>query len=175
MKNIVLIGFMGTGKTSTGRLLALRLGRPFIDIDAKIEQAAGQSVSEIFANQGEYFFRQLERDMVSRVSRCTNAVIATGGGVVENTDNMRRLRKNGVIIALTATVDVILSRTSRRPTRPLLRTEDPRAVVEALLQRRAPLYAQAEFTVDTSDCTPQQVCDRIMSFLRTGGYLYGRG
>lgn len=165
---------MGTGKTSTGRLLAWRLGRLFVDIDDRIEQAAGQKIREIFATQGEDFFRRLERDAIAQVSRYTNAVIATGGGAVENGENIKRLRRNGVLIALTATVDDILARTAGRGTRPLLLHDDLRAVVEKLLARRAPLYAQAEFSLDTSGCTPQEVCDRIIKLLRTGGYLCGR-
>lgn len=175
MKNIVLIGFMGTGKTSTGRLLARRLGRPFIDVDERLELMAGQSIRQIFANQGEDFFRRLEQDVVAQVSRYTNTVIATGGGVVERSANVKRLRRNGVLIALTATVDDILVRTAGRNSRPLLQRDDPRAAVENLLARRAPLYAHAEFSVDTSGRTPQQVCDHVIQLLRTGGYLSGHG
>ena len=166
---------MGTGKTSTGQLLARRLGRLFVDIDEQIEETAGQSIRQIFATQGEDFFRRLERDVIAQVCHYTNTVIATGGGVVENRENIKRLRRNGVLIALTATVDDILTRTAGRSTRPLLLADDPRAVVERLMARRAPLYAEADFSVDTSGSTPQQVCDCVIKLLRTGGYLGGHG
>ena len=103
MKNIVLIGFMGTGKTSAGRLLAGRLNRPFIDVDKKIEQETGLAISDIFQLNGEDHFRHLEREVISRVARYTNAIIATGGGVVLKQENMVRLKNTGIIISLTAT------------------------------------------------------------------------
>ncbi|MEN6413525.1 MAG: shikimate kinase [Veillonellales bacterium] len=174
MKNVVLIGFMGTGKTSVGRLLAARLHRPFIDTDSKIEQESGITVSEMFKQYGEAYFREQEKAVIAKVSRYTNTVIATGGGVVTSAGNMTRLKRNGIIIALQASLEVILERTERCNVRPLLDCPDRRRTVAALLRAREPLYGIADFTVDTSSLSPQQITDDIMNFFRQGGYLRGR-
>jgi len=175
MKNIVLIGFMGTGKTTIGRLLASRLGRPFVDCDKKVEYENGMTIREIFEHYGEGYFRQQEQDMIAKLSRYDNAVIATGGGVVLSPENMRRLKRNGVIIALTASVETILERTGRRNTRPLLLDLLPREqIVHKLLNERGALYQKADFSIDTNSNSPQYVISEIMIFLRQAGYLRGR-
>jgi shikimate kinase len=174
MKNIVLIGFMGTGKTSTGKLLANRLGRPFIDSDRKIEMETGMAIGELFRIHGEAYFRQREKEVIAKVSRYKNTVIATGGGIVLLPENITRLKMNGVLIALTATVEVILERTGRRNLRPLLDCPEREKIVEKLLHERAELYQRAHFSIDTSNYSPQQVSDSVIDFLRQGGYLRGR-
>lgn len=174
MKNVVLIGFMGTGKTTTGRLLAARLGRQFIDIDKRIELENNMSISEMFAQHGEEYFRKKEADMIARVTRYKSAVIATGGGSVMFPENVLRLKQNGVLIALTASLEVILERTGRRTTRPLLERPDREAYIAALLQERSQVYSIADYTVDTSIGSPPQVTEKIITFLRKGGYLRGR-
>lgn len=176
MKNIVLIGFMGTGKTSTGRLLASRLGRPFVDIDRKIESECHMSVAEYFNMYGEVAFRQKEKAIIAKVARFHNSVIATGGGSIVDPENLARLRLNGVIISLTASLDVILERTGRRKgVRPLLDCENPEQVVAALLEKRAPIYQTADYLLDTSVYSPHQVTEKIIVYLRQCGYLRGRG
>lgn len=176
MKNIVLIGFMGTGKTTIGRLLASRLGRPFIDSDKRVENENGMTVREIFELYGEAHFRQKEREMIIKLSRYSNAVISTGGGVVLSNDNMRRLKKNGIIIALTASLETILERTGRRNTRPLLVDSTAREqIINKLLNERSELYQNADFSIDTNSNSPQHVITEIMLFLRQAGYLRGRG
>ena len=174
MKNIVLIGFMGTGKTSTGRLLAHKLGRTFIDTDQKIELENNLTIAEMFSIHGEQYFRRKESETIAKVSRYTCTVIATGGGVVLRPENIACLKTNGVIIALTASLDVILERTSRRNCRPLLNRPDKESFVGKMLKERADLYTIADLSIDTSNSTPQQVCDHIIAFLRQGGHLRGR-
>lgn len=175
MKNIVLIGFMGTGKTSTGRLLAARLGRPFIDVDRKIEKECAMSIPEFFRAHGEEAFRHKEKLTIAKLSRYNSSIISTGGGSVVDPDNYSKLKQNGIIISLTASVDVILERTNRRKgTRPLLDCENPRDIIAALLLERAHIYNNADFIVDTGELSPHQVVDRIIHFLRQCGYMRGR-
>ncbi|MCE5285867.1 MAG: shikimate kinase [Pelosinus sp.] len=175
MKNIVLIGFMGTGKTSTGKLLANRLSRPFLDMDKKIEIENNTTIAEMFQQYGEAYFRQKEQEMIVKAARYTNAVIATGGGAVLAEKNVAGLKSTGVIISLTASLEVILERTGRRNTRPLLNCPERAEKVAHLLSSRRGLYeAAADYVVDTSQRTPQQVVDLILSYLRQGGYLRGR-
>lgn len=173
MKNVVLIGFMGTGKSSIGRLLACRLRRPFVDTDKKIEREYGMSIPEIFQQYGEAGFRSREAAVVAKASRYTNAVISTGGGIVLSADNIKRLRTNSVIIALSASSKMILERTSRRNNRPLLNQHDREQIIIKLLNERAPLYAVGDYTVDTTNYTPHQVVEKIITFLREGGFLRG--
>lgn len=174
MKNIVLIGFMGTGKSTTGRLLARRLVRPFIDIDRRIEMKAGMSVYDIFKVYGEKHFRELEKQVIFSVSRYTNTIIATGGGAVLDSGNISRLRENGIIVLLTASPEVILERTARRNERPLLAGEDKKARIVSLLNQRQKFYDCADYKIDTSNLMPYVVVDMVVEFLRKGGYLRGR-
>lgn len=174
MKNVVLIGFMGTGKTSTGRLLASRLGRPFIDIDSKIEQEENMTVQEIFERQGEEWFRQKERSVIAKLSSNTNTVIATGGGAVLYQSNRIRLRQNGVIVCLEASVQTIIDRTAGRNSRPLLNCEDQVAKIVGLLAERHHAYSEADLIIDTSLISPQMVTEQIIDFLRQGGLLRGQ-
>jgi shikimate kinase len=173
MKNIVLIGFMGTGKTRIGRLLAGRLSCPFMDIDREIENQEGLTIAQMFSQKGEDFFRQKEREMVTRVSKESDAVVATGGGVVLFSENIGQLRATGIIICLTASVGTILERTGRRPTRPLLNQPDKEDVVRKLLAEREPLYRQAEFIVDTDHLSPRRAVEKIIDFLQQKGYYHG--
>ncbi|MDR1702942.1 MAG: shikimate kinase [Sporomusaceae bacterium] len=174
MKNIVLIGFMGTGKTSVGRLLAARLNRQFVDIDKKIEIENKMSVSEIFELHGEHHFRQLESEVIKKVARQTNVVIATGGGAVLRRENRLSLRKNGLIVSLSADLDTIAERTAPSLNRPLLEVGDKKKAIASLLAKRASLYEQADYLIDTSGYSPQYVTEKIIVFLREGGYLRGR-
>ncbi|MBP2641584.1 MAG: aroK [Firmicutes bacterium] len=175
MKNIVLLGFMGTGKTSVGRLLARQLKRPFVDVDKMIEIACGAAISEIFQKHGEKFFREQESEMIAKAASYENAVIATGGGVVLNAENIARLRCNGVLVTLTASPEVILERTAKRTTRPLLNAPDREQTVKALLENREPLYQEADYIIDTTSGSLHQIAQKIIVLLRQGGHLRGRG
>lgn len=175
MKNIVLIGFMGVGKSSTGKVLAAKLGASFIDMDLVIEAEEGISIPEIFAKYGEDYFRKKEADLVERVAIRQDTVISTGGGTIKNVQNLKRLQNSGVIVSLTADVDTILERTSHRGDRPVLDNADKgdrRAAIEKLLKEREGMYSQADFTIDTSDKSPMQVVDCIIKRLKTRGVLH---
>lgn len=165
MSNIVLTGFMGTGKTFVGRLLARRLGLAFVDCDALIEQRAGRTISEIFEREGEAAFRELERSVIMEVTARPRQVIATGGGAIKDARNVRRMRSAGTLICLAARPDVIWQRVRQYKHRPLLRTPSPRRRIEQLLAERAPFYAQAHFSVDTSDLSAAQAARRILDLL----------
>lgn len=165
--NLILIGFMGTGKTSLGKLLANRLGRGFVDLDQKIEREAGMSIPKIFELHGEKYFRELEKKAVREVSGRKNLVIATGGGTVKDAENVRLLKNSGVIICLTTDPEEIFRRTERRGERPVLDGggEERLATIKKLLAEREIFYSQADYTIDTTDWSPLQImndiCDHV--------------
>lgn len=150
LRNLILVGMMGAGKTSLGRLLAKRLNRPFYDSDCEIERRTGVKIPVIFEIEGEAGFRNRESAALEDLTRLDGIVLATGGGAVLREHNRRLLRGRGTVVYLCATVDELWRRTCHDRNRPLLRTADPRATLAALLEERDPLYrAVAHFTVDT--------------------------
>jgi shikimate kinase len=165
--NIALIGFMGTGKTAVGRVLAEKLNKDFIELDELIEQKAGKTIPEIFAQEGEIAFRELEIEAARKVAEKENKVIACGGGVVLNQINIDRLRQHSVIVYLTASPEVILKRTSSdTDERPLLVAEDKAAEVVKLLKFRQPFYQRAaDITVNTTGLDVAEVAAQIMKKL----------
>ena len=162
MKNIVLLGFMGTGKTAIGKRVAERLEMEYLDVDNIIEKEAGMSISEIFSRFGEEHFRALESKMARKVSTYENKVISTGGGIVLRKENMDNLRQGSVLICLTARPEVILARTKKGHHRPLLEVDYPLTTIKELLAYRAPFYAQADYSLDTSDLTIDQVVEEVI-------------
>jgi shikimate kinase len=166
--SIALVGFMGAGKTAVGRILAQELGKKFVELDALIEEKTGRSIPEIFRRDGEVRFRELEIEAVREVSTRKNVVIACGGGVVLNTINIERLRKESVIIYLTASPSVILRRTARdKDGRPLLNVADRAREIKKLLDFRRPFYARAaDITVNTSRLTIGGVVAKVLEALR---------
>jgi shikimate kinase len=164
-RSLYLVGMMGSGKTSTGRPLAERLGYGFVDADAVIEQAAGCSIPEIFDRDGEAGFRSLESQVLSAISQRHSLVVATGGGVVTQPENWGMLH-SGIVIWLDVMPDQLLQRLNADSTvRPLLQTADPEAALNALLNERRPLYAEADLTVVINDETPEAVADGILQLV----------
>ncbi|RCW88766.1 shikimate kinase [Paracoccus lutimaris] len=146
-RNIVLIGMMGAGKTAIGGELARRTQRPFADTDAEIERAAAMSIPEIFARDGEEFFRARESEVLGRVLALGNSVVSTGGGAWLRPENRERINQNGVAVWLDCDLETLWHRVRQRPTRPLLQTADPRGTLERLLTEREPFYALADIRV----------------------------
>jgi shikimate kinase len=150
-ENVVLIGFMGSGKSSIGRLAAKALGYQFVDTDQLIVERSGRQISEIFAEDGEEAFRELETAVIRSLVHLNRSVISTGGGAVIRAVNREMLRHAGFVVCLTASEDVIFERVSRNSKRPLLQCDNPRAVISQLLMSRREAYeAAAHCTIDTS-------------------------
>jgi len=162
MKNVFLTGFMGTGKSSVGKILAERLGCQFIDLDALIVAEAGMSIKEIFAAQGEPYFRALEADLVRRLVSEKGAVVSTGGGVVIDPENRRRMRENGVVVNLTATAQAIRERLAADNERPLLQNDNSLEKIASMLAEREPFYRDADIRIDT---TGKDVDDIVLQIL----------
>ena len=164
-RSLYLVGMMGSGKTSTGRPLAERLGYGFVDADAVIEQAAGCSIPEIFQRDAEDGFRAIEHQVLSAISQRHSLVVATGGGVVTQRENWGLLH-SGIVIWLDVVQEQLLKRLQADSTvRPLLQTEDPALALSQLLAERQPLYAEADLTVVINDETPDTVADGILQLL----------
>ena len=164
-RTVVLVGLMGAGKTKIGRRLAMRLGLPFFDSDQEIETAAGETVEEIFANRGERVFRDGERRVIARLLAKPVHVLATGGGAFMDPATRRIIAARGVSIWLRAGLDVLFARVSRRSNRPLLKTPDPRAVLAELIERRYPIYAEADVTVDSGEGPADTTASRAITAL----------
>jgi len=164
-RTVVMVGMMGAGKSSIGRRLAARLGLPFVDADAEIEQAANLSISEIFEAHGEPYFRDGERRVIQRLLDGAPKVLATGGGTFINPETRAAIGKAGVSIWLKADRDLILQRVKRRSNRPLLRTADPEATVDRLLAERNPIYAEADIHIQSRDVAHDVVIDDILAAL----------
>lgn len=167
--NVALIGFMGTGKTAVGRRLAEKLGRRFIELDSAIERKARKSIPEIFVEDGEIAFRELEIEATRELARTKHAVIACGGGIILNRINIDRLKERAVIIHLTAPPGVILKRVlGEAGKRPLLDVENPLATIRELLKFRKPLYERAaDITVNTAGLDINGVVEQIIEKLKT--------
>ncbi len=160
--NIILTGFMGTGKTTLGRLLAERLGYEFIDTDTLIETQIGQTIAELFQTEGEAAFRKLESKLVEELAQKEGLIIATGGGLVLDPNNVVALGKTGKIICLTASPEEILARVSKQQdVRPLLQEEDPQAKIIELLQQRDSTYRQFP-QLSTSKLSREELIERLV-------------
>lgn len=165
LRSLVLVGLMGAGKSSVGRRLAIRLGFDFIDADTEIEQAAGATIPEIFAEHGEAAFREGERKVIARLLEQPRIVLATGGGAFMNAETRARIRERSHSIWIKASLDVLVKRCARRSNRPLLANGDLRGTLDRLMRERYPVYAEAEFTVTSLDGPHEAVVEEILQVL----------
>jgi shikimate kinase len=166
-RSIVLVGMMGSGKSSIGRRLAARLAVPFVDADSEIEQAAGMTIAEIFERHGEPYFRAGEARVIARLLERGPQVLATGGGSFMNADTRTLIRAKAVSVWLKAELDVLMKRIKRRGDRPLLKTDDPAATLTALIAERYPVYAEADLTVASRDVPHESIVEEIVAALRS--------
>ena len=165
-RTIVLVGLMGAGKSSIGRRLAQRYGLPFIDADKEIEAAAGCTIEEIFERLGEQAFRDGERRVILRLLDDPPHVLATGGGAFIDPQIRERIKQNCISIWLYADLELLVRRVSRRNNRPLLKQGTPRDIMAALMERRYPIYAEADIRVDSADGPPEQTVQRVADALQ---------
>jgi shikimate kinase len=162
---IVLVGLMASGKTSVGRILAQRLGLGFIDADHEIETAARMTIPEFFASQGEAAFRSGEKRVIARLLRDGPRVLATGGGAYMDADTRLGIRERGVSVWLKADLDTLMRRARRRTNRPLLQTADPEATMRELMQKRYPVYAEADVCVQSIDGPHDATANAVLEAL----------
>jgi len=156
------VGFMGTGKTVVGNAAARALDFAYVDTDDLIEQKAGKPITRIFAEDGEPHFRDLETEVIRSLVSLDRHVIATGGGCVQRDENWEAMRRAGLVVCLAARPEAIFERTRHETHRPLLQTPDPMARIRELLDRRAPFYARADHSIDTSDLKPYEVVAQLL-------------
>lgn len=160
--NIALVGFMGTGKSTVGQLVASMLHFRFLDTDSMIEGMAGRKISDIFAAEGEARFREYEQQVVQKLETIENTVIATGGGLIANAANLANLRQHALVVCLWATPETIMKRVGHQSHRPLLRVENPLEKIRSLLQERAPFYKQADVLLSSDFRRPKEVAVHVV-------------
>ncbi|MBN9261404.1 MAG: shikimate kinase, partial [Hyphomicrobium sp.] len=170
-RSIVMVGLMGCGKSSIGRRLAAALGLPFVDADDEIERAALKTIPEIFADHGEAYFRDGERRVIKRLLDNGPQVLATGGGAFMNEETRAAIKAAGISVWLRADLDVLMRRVAKRDNRPLLRADDPTAIMKNLMDQRYPVYAEADITIDSRDTMHDVIVNEIVTALIAyGGY-----
>jgi shikimate kinase len=162
-QNIVLTGFMGTGKSEVGKRLATRLERTFIDTDMVIERELGTSITQLFTEKGETYFRAHERRIIAQTCQQQDCVIATGGGAMVDLANAELLKKSGLVVCLTATPEVIYNRVRGNTNRPLLQGDEPLIKIRTLIAERAQAYARADVMVETSQRSLDDVVHAVLA------------
>lgn len=162
---IVLVGLMGAGKSSVGRRLAEKLRVPFVDADHEIEVAAGKSINDIFAEHGEPYFREGERRVIARLMANGAQVLATGGGAFMNEETRTRIQQGGISVWLRASLPLLMKRVMKRQDRPLLKNDDPEAVMRNLMDKRYPVYEQADVIVESRDVQHGQMVNDVIKSL----------
>jgi shikimate kinase len=165
--NLALVGFMGTGKSSVGRIAAQELGFEFLDTDELIEERSGRRITDIFAQQGEDVFRQLESQLVADLANRRDLVISTGGGLVMNPANLAGLKSHALVVCLWASPEVIWQRTRHQTHRPLLQASDPLAKIRDLLTARETAYRQADVLLNTEMRSAREVAQQVLHQFRT--------
>ncbi len=165
--NIILVGFMGTGKTVVGHALARNLKYSYIDTDDMIEEVAGKSIPRIFAEDGEAHFREIEKSVIRELADLDKHVVATGGGAVIFDDNIEEMKRAGVVICLDAHPDVVYDRVKDDEYRPLLQVPNPRERIAELLDQRHEQYIKADMVIDTSELGVEEVVERILQRLHS--------
>jgi shikimate kinase len=167
-RSVVLVGMMGSGKTAVGRALAQRLGVPFLDSDHAIEEAAQATIAEIFARDGEPFFRDREAEVIARLLAGPPAIVSTGGGAYMAERNRQAISEKGVALWLDADLDLLWDRVRHKDTRPLLRTPDPRGTLSGLYDKRVPIYRLADLSVKTEPgFSIEETATRALAVLAT--------
>jgi shikimate kinase len=162
---VVLVGMMGAGKTTVGRRLATRLGRHFVDSDEEVEKAAGMSIEDIFATHGEADFRAGEVRVIARLLKDRDLVLGTGGGAFINPETRALVKGSAVSVWIKADFDLLFARVQRRSNRPLLKTANPRQTLKDLIEKRYPIYAEADVTVVSTDVPQDQVASEVIAAL----------
>jgi shikimate kinase len=162
IQNIALIGFMGTGKSSVGRLIAEQLQFTFVDTDEMLEERTGKSIIRIFEQNGEEAFRELEKRVVEELRAMKRAVISTGGGLGANAENLASLKQHALVVCLWASPQIIWKRVRSQMNRPLLQTADPKTRIQELLAQRDPVYRQADVLVNTDVRSAKEVAQHVM-------------
>jgi shikimate kinase len=162
-KNLILVGLMGAGKSSVGRIVATQLGIPYIDTDAEIERVSRMTIPELFAAYGEQEFRALESRVIKRILRSGPRVVSTGGGAFINDRTRKFIKRGGLSVWLKAELDVLWERVNKRDTRPLLRTENPKKTLEDLMNARYPIYAEADLTVISRDVRKEKMASEVLA------------
>ena len=170
-QSLVLIGLMGAGKSAIGRRLATRLDVPFLDADHEIEAAADKRIEEIFTDEGEAYFRDREEKVIERLLSDGPLILATGGGAYMSAVTRENIRTYGISLWLKAELDVLMERVSRRSHRPLLQTEDPRAVMKSLMDQRYPVYQEADITILSRDVLHEVIVEEIIDALYDYGHM----
>ncbi|MGA2245672.1 MAG: shikimate kinase [Verrucomicrobiota bacterium] len=160
--NLALIGFMGTGKTSAGRLVADQLRFGFLDTDEMIQHKTGRTIADIFARDGEAAFRALERDAVAELAARTKTVISTGGGLPAQSDNLASLKRHALVVCLWASPEKIWERVRNQSHRPLLHDPEPQRKISELLEHRAPFYRQADVLINTDLRSAREVAQQVI-------------
>jgi shikimate kinase len=164
-RSVVLVGLMGCGKSAIGRRLAHKLALPFVDADEEIEKAAGKSIEDIFADHGEPYFRDGERKVLARLLRSGPQVLATGGGAFMNDETRAAIAEFGVSVWLKAELALLVRRVGKRGNRPLLKGGDPEVVLQSLMDKRYPVYAEADITVESRDVPHDVIVAEIIESL----------
>jgi shikimate kinase len=165
-RNLILVGFMGTGKTEVGKVVSRTIGRSFVDIDDYIVSAAGMTINEIFKSYGEDLFRELESGMIRKFSKIQRLVISTGGGSLLRMENVQNLKRTGVLVCLTASPEEIARRVADERHRPLLAVPDRVGTVREMMARRSQSYLLSDFTIHTDGKSVHAVAQEVLDVYR---------